>query len=71
MSENKNRIVLNGKTHELSLPCSVEGLLRQLGWKRTQVVVERNGMVVPRSEVGCVMLESEDKVEIILPVAGG
>ncbi len=71
MSHKTARIVVNGKAQQLTQPSSVADLLVALGWKSTQVVVERNGYVVPRSDVGLVMLEEGDQVEIILPVAGG
>jgi thiamine biosynthesis protein ThiS len=71
MSTKTASIVVNGKRQQIALPCSVGDLLAVLGWKPTQVVVERNGEVVVRSTVGAVMLGEGDQVEIILPVAGG
>jgi len=71
MSDKTAKIIVNGKAQQVKQPCSVGDLLAGLAWKPTQVVVERNGRVVLRSEVGLVMLEEGDQVEIILPVAGG
>ncbi len=64
-------IVVNGEIRRFSSSLSVTDLLRELGWKPTQVVVERNGEVLPREKVGGVRLEEGDRLEIILPVAGG
>lgn len=65
------RIVVNGEERRIRLPFTVADLLKELGWKPTQVVVERNGEVLPREKVGGVRLEEGDRLEIILPVAGG
>jgi thiamine biosynthesis protein ThiS len=41
------------------------------GWKATQVVVECNGSIVPREQLGQVQLKEGDELEVIVPVAGG
>jgi thiamine biosynthesis protein ThiS len=71
MSEKRTKVVLNGAVKEIQHPCSGLELLAMLGWKPTQVVMEHNGRVLPRSELGSVFLNENDIVEIILPVAGG
>jgi thiamine biosynthesis protein ThiS len=71
MSVETAQIVVNGQQREIKLPCMLTGLLAEAGWKPTQVVVEHNGRVVPRSEAGSVSLSDGDQLEIILPVAGG
>lgn len=65
------RIVANGQERTVNQPYSVADLLKELGWKATQVVVEHNGRVLPRMDVGNVWLSNGDQLEIILPVAGG
>ncbi|MBM3858906.1 MAG: sulfur carrier protein ThiS [Verrucomicrobia bacterium] len=71
MTEAPATIMLNGKSRKIKQPCSATELLSELGWKPTQVVIEHNGQVIPRSETGAIMLREGDQVEIILPVAGG
>jgi len=71
MSDSTAMIVLNGQPRQVKQPCSVAELLAELGWKPTQVVVERNGNVLPRAEAGATALKDGDQLEIILPVAGG
>lgn len=71
MNKTTLRITLNGKPHTVNQPASVADLLAELGWKPTQVVVELNGRVLPRSETGQVFINEGDQLEIILPVAGG
>ena len=41
------------------------------GWRPTQVVVEYNGHVLPRSDLVNAELQDGDRLEIIVPVAGG
>jgi thiamine biosynthesis protein ThiS len=71
MSELHMTIHLNGKAQEIRQTCSVLNLLAELGWRPTQVVLEHNGQVIPRSQLESVQLKEGDHVEIILPVAGG
>lgn len=64
-------ISANGKQEQIQLPCSVAEFLASRGWKTSQVVVERNGRVLGREELGSVMLGNGDQLEVIVPVAGG
>jgi thiamine biosynthesis protein ThiS len=64
-------IVANGKRLELHLPCALIDFLTQSGWKPTQVVVELNGDVIPRTKLTDVQLHDGDQLEVIVPVAGG
>jgi thiamine biosynthesis protein ThiS len=65
------QILVNGKPFAVALPCSVGQFIERNGWKPTQVVVEHNGQVAPRGQVGVVFLSEGDRLEVILPVAGG
>ena len=64
-------IFANGKEEEIGLPCSVANFVSGCGRKATQVVVEYNGRVLERAELTQTMLKSGDKLEVIVPVAGG
>jgi thiamine biosynthesis protein ThiS len=64
-------ILANGKEEQIQLPCSVAEFVTACGWKATQVVAEYNGHVLSRDEVGGVMLGNGDRLEVIVPVAGG
>ena len=65
------KITVNGKAAEINLPCRLADWLRQFGWKPTQVVVELNSEVIPRSQLKNVEISDGDRLEIIIPVAGG
>ena len=65
------KIIANGGEVEIRLPCRLVDYLSESGWKASQVVVELNGEVVGRSKVGAVDLSDGDRLEVIVPVAGG
>jgi thiamine biosynthesis protein ThiS len=71
MKSEETSIMANGQRQEVNLPCSVADFLGSCGWKATQVVVEHNGNVLGRGELSQVMLKDGDRLEIIVPVAGG
>ena len=65
------KIIANGNEIEILQPCRLTDWLQKTGWKPTQVVVELNGEVITRSQVSNVELHEGDRLEVILPVAGG
>ncbi len=69
--DNDGRIVANGKEQVIALPCTVTEFLARWGWKPTQVVVERNGEVLAKTDFHSTSLADGDQLEIIIPVAGG
>ena len=71
MKPERATIVANGQRQELNIPCSVADFVAGCGWKATQVVVEHNGNVLSRGELSGAMLRDGDRLEIIVPVAGG
>jgi thiamine biosynthesis protein ThiS len=64
-------ITANGTPVRLDAACSIAEFLTARGLKATQVVVEHNGRVVPRHEFESVLLNRGDRLEVIVPVAGG
>lgn len=64
-------IVVNGEQKRVKLPYSVVELLSSCGFKSTQVVIEHNGKVLARSRLKDVSLQEGDRLEVIVPVAGG
>jgi sulfur carrier protein len=64
-------VTANGKREHLNSACSVAEFIEAHGWKTTQVVIERNGSVLPRNELPTQMLLDGDCLEVIMPVAGG
>lgn len=64
-------ITVNGQRQEINLPCSVADFVASCGFKTTQTVVELNGKVLPRDSMAAVKLQNGDRVELVIPVAGG
>jgi thiamine biosynthesis protein ThiS len=71
MPSDKVTIVANGESQEITAPGSVLDFLKLCGWKPTQVVVEHNGKVIERDRLQLVQLRNGDRLEVIVPVAGG
>ncbi len=64
-------INLNGKPYELANPVSVSELLSLLALEKSQIAVERNREIVPRSRHGEILLNQGDEVEIVTFIGGG
>ncbi len=71
MKSDSLRIVANGEERTVPALSSITDFLGICGWKATQVVVEYNGEVLSRTDLAKVHLAEGDRLEIIVPVAGG
>lgn len=65
------QIQLNGKPYALEGEISVAQLADVLKLAPTQVAIECNRQIVPRSAYGDVRLKSGDQVEIVTFIGGG
>jgi sulfur carrier protein len=64
-------IEVNGEAREVARGSTLGALLDALGVRRDGMAVARNDAVVPRARVDETALAPGDRVEIIVPVAGG
>jgi thiamine biosynthesis protein ThiS len=64
-------LTVNGEDREIPQPSTVGDLVHALGLLPAHVVVERNGQVVPREQMGTVLLAAGDRLEIVRFVGGG
>jgi sulfur carrier protein len=64
-------VVANGETVELGERATVDDLLATLGLGGKWVLVERNGIPVPRAELATTALADGDRLELVRAVAGG
>lgn len=64
-------IHLNGARHTLETETSIAALLAMLDLQQKRVAVEVNGQIIPRSEHAAVILQADDKVEVIHAIGGG
>lgn len=65
------QIVLNGEPYELPEHESVASLLTKLELANKRLAVEVNQAIVPRSQHAELVLQGNDRVEIIHAVGGG
>lgn len=71
VNQDAETIVLNGKERAIRSGQSLTELLAELDLKEKLVVVERNGVIVPRGEFADVSIRSGDVLEIVHFVGGG
>jgi thiamine biosynthesis protein ThiS len=64
-------ITVNGGKRSMPTPLNVEQFLNELGFKGGQVVVEYNGKILSKDKLHMEMLQNGDRIELIIPVAGG
>ncbi len=64
-------IKVNGQMREFEAPLSVQALAQKLELNPTQVAVEHNLKIVPRSAYSDVALNDGDSIEIVHFIGGG
>lgn len=65
------QITLNGELQPLPDDRSLLSLLTQLGLENKRVAVERNGVIIPRSQHADQHIEAGDVLEIVQAIGGG
>jgi sulfur carrier protein len=65
------KILINGKTREVSAAATIADLLREEGLAERRVAVEVNGDIVPRAAHSGHALDEGDRVEIVHALGGG
>jgi thiamine biosynthesis protein ThiS len=65
------QIKVNGEVKNLDTPISVAALAEELKLKPSQVAIERNLEIVPRSRYAEVLLNEGDEIEIVQFIGGG
>ncbi|MDD6660189.1 MAG: sulfur carrier protein ThiS [Lachnospiraceae bacterium] len=61
---------INGEEKNLAGKNLLE-YLKEAGFKPEQVVVERNLEIVPKDQMGSIMIQDEDAIEVLRFVGGG
>ena len=65
------KIQLNGDAHEVNNGCNLNELLIKLKIEKNKVAVEVNGEIVERKKYSNLILNKNDKVEIVHFIGGG
>ena len=64
-------ITINGEPRQFDAPLNCAELIARLELAGKRVALERNGEIVPRSQLGASSIADGDKLEIVVAVGGG
>ena len=68
---NVAKIQLNGSPYEINTETNLNQLLNRLKIKKTKVAIEVNGVIIEKNKYLKVILNKDDKVEIVHFIGGG
>ena len=68
---NVAKIQLNGSPYEINIETNLNQLLNKLKIQKTKVAIELNGVIVEKNKYPKVILNKDDKVEIVHFIGGG
>ena len=68
---NVAKIQLNGSSYEINNETNLNQLLDKLKIQNTKVAIEINGVIVEKKQYPKVILNKDDKVEIVHFIGGG
>ena len=70
-SLNVAKIQLNGTSYEIDNGINLDELLNKLKIKKNKVAIEVNGNIIERNKYSNLILNKNDKVEIVHFIGGG
>ena len=65
------QILINGQSHQIPEPLSIDELLRRLELQSDRVAVELNRQIVRRDAWASTAVQDKDRLEIVQFVGGG
>ena len=68
---NVAKIQLNGQSYDLSGKMNLNELLKNLKIQKNKVAIEVNGEIVEKNKFSSLILNRDDKVEIVHFIGGG
>jgi len=68
---NMAKIQLNGKFHEINTGTNLNELLNNLKIQKNKVAIEVNGQIIEKNKYPNLILNKNDKVEIVHFIGGG
>ena len=68
---NMAKIQLNGNSYEINKGSNLNELLDKLKIKKNKVAIEVNGMIIEKNKYLKLVLNKDDKVEIVHFIGGG
>tara|TARA_B100001123_G_scaffold380477_1_gene450114 strand:+ start:305 stop:523 length:219 start_codon:yes stop_codon:yes gene_type:complete len=70
-NSNVAKIQLNGDTYEINNGTSLNELINKLKLQKNKVAIEVNGTIVEKNKYTNLILNKDDKVEIVHFIGGG
>ena len=70
-SLNVAKIQLNGNSYEIDNGINLDQLLNKLKIQKNKVAVEVNGVIIEKNKYSNLILNKNDKVEIVQFIGGG
>jgi len=64
-------LIVNGEERPFEEGQSVQDLLMSIGLDPKKVAIERNLEIVPKSQFADILVQDEDKIEIVHFIGGG
>jgi len=68
---NVAKIQLNGQSYDISGEMNLNQLLKNLKIQKNKVAIEVNGEIVEKNKFSSLILNKDDKVEIVHFIGGG
>jgi len=68
---NMAKIQLNGKLYEINTGTNLNELLNNLKIQKNKVAIEVNGQIIDKNKYSNLILNKNDKVEIVHFIGGG
>ena len=70
-NSNVAKIQLNGDPYEINGRTNLNGLLNKLKIQKNKVAVEVNGVIIEKNKYFNIILNKDDRVEIVHFIGGG
>ncbi|MDC6465668.1 sulfur carrier protein ThiS [Pelagibacteraceae bacterium] len=68
---NVAKIQLNGNIYEINKGINLDELVNKLKLKKNKVAIEVNGIIIEKNKYPSLILNKDDKVEIVHFIGGG
>jgi sulfur carrier protein len=65
------QIRVNGQFRKINEPTSIQRLLEELGYQNHFVAVALNQQCIPKQQFQDKLVQDQDEIEILAPMAGG
>ena len=66
-----NKFILNGQQYVTSVNLTIEDLIYYFGYNRSLLVVEYNHFICNKTQWNTILIQNNDKIEIVTIVGGG